>query len=222
MPLDQLYSVHEGGQWPYLNSKVSSLFKILKATRLIIFKTSSSLTFALQAVGSCRPVHKHTLWPTQAGRGTCVVCQSVCETGKWKLWELSFLIALLTWVSAPLRETTRRLNRKPISQSNYHHLQWWRRICFVRHSQIYDWWETCSRQFKQVWSTVRISLRIKHLNCIIVFVDPGRRILKVLIKRYSLVEFSQQSYISMQKRNKLSIMYKTLYYSSVMLCLRFA
>lgn len=95
----------------------------------------------------CRPVHKHTLWPTQAGRGTHVVCQSVCETGKWKLWELSFLIALLTWVSAPLRETKPRLHRKPISQSNYHHLQWWRRISFVRHSQIYDRWQTRCKLF---------------------------------------------------------------------------
>lgn len=44
----------------------------------------------------------------------------VCETGKW---ELSFLIALQTRVSAPLRETKHRLHRKRASLSNYHPLR---------------------------------------------------------------------------------------------------
>lgn len=113
---------------------------------LTISKTFSSLKFALQAMVCCRPVHKYTLWPTQAGRRSHVVRQSVCERGKW---ELSSLIALQTWVSAPLREAKCRLHRKQISQSNYHHLQWWRRI--VCHGQIYVWWQTCSSQLRQAW-----------------------------------------------------------------------
>lgn len=78
---------------------------------------------------------------------------SVCETGKWKL---SFLIALQTRVSAPLRET------KQASLSNYHHLHCSIDVSFVCLSNVNDWWQFSFRQI-----LLGITLQMSCLICII-------------------------------------------------------
>ena len=112
----------------------------------LIFKTFSSPNFAWSPADLCIKIKKNVLWPnSKAGRGTHGVCQSVCETGKWELWELSFLIVLQMWVSAPAegdktqtpQETNFSIKLAPSSVSG--------KFCLT----FYDWRQTSFRQFRQ-------------------------------------------------------------------------
>lgn len=147
MPTHQLYSLYI--RWDvdrklFHQMLPSTLLKFEGTIRLIslIFKTFSSPNFASWVMVPCGPV----LWPnSKAGRGTHGVCQSVCETGKWELWELSFLIALQTWVSAPAegdktqtpQETNFSIKLAPSSAPEKFRLT------------FYDWRQTSFRQFRQ-------------------------------------------------------------------------
>ena len=155
MPTDQLYSLYIG--WDVdrklfhqmLPSALLLKFEGTIRPISLIFKTFSSPNFALWVMVPCGPVHKkkkNVLWPnSKAGRGTHGVCQSVCETSKWELWELSFLIVLQMWVSAPAegdktqtpQETNFSIKLAPSSVSG--------KFCLT----FYDWRQTSFRQFRQ-------------------------------------------------------------------------
>lgn len=153
------WSVHLDGHWPlcawaklFRQMLPSALLKFKGAMSLIalVFKTFSSSSFALWLVVPLQTcAQPYVVVNPKAGRGTYVVCQTVCETGKWELWELSFFIAPQTWVSAHLRETEGRQHRKPVSPSNYHHSHCWEELVFVRHCSVHDWWQTSSKQFRR-------------------------------------------------------------------------